>query len=274
MQLIKLLVEHGADVNRLYDLYGDKDNQFTALDWAKDSPDIADYLRAHGAKTSAELKESKQESAPAKITAQSIDPSAATAKDVIGYFCQHFGAVDERTLIEIVPSDNSVAIHAIRPAGDRKYLTLFTTGLSVRPMKVPAGQEAYSLAELFIQLPSDWSYTNLKNPNWRWPVVWLRKIAQYPHARATWLGGPFSIIANDDPPKPLAPNTKFTSLLLLAEKSFQRSDGRTVQLYRITPIYSDERDLELSEGAPALMRAFDRKSVPFVVDLNRPSVAK
>ncbi|QGJ71958.1 Hypothetical protein PBC10988_36710 [Planctomycetales bacterium 10988] len=52
---VKLLVEHGADVNRLYDLYGDSNNQFTVLDWAND-PEIVDYLREKGAKTAAELK--------------------------------------------------------------------------------------------------------------------------------------------------------------------------------------------------------------------------
>jgi hypothetical protein len=88
------------------------------------------------------------------------------------------------------------------------------------------------------------------------------------------LGGPVTIIANDDPPKPLGPNTNFTSLLMIAEKSFQRTDGETLQLYRVVPIYTDERELEISEGAPALIRAFDRRDAPFIVDLDRPSVAR
>jgi hypothetical protein len=62
--------------------------------------------------------------------------------------------------------------------------------------------------------------------------------------------------------------------LIVAEKSFLRKDGETVQLYRVVPIYTDERDLELQEGAPALMRAFDRSDVPFVVDVYRRSVAR
>jgi predicted nucleic acid-binding protein len=61
---------------------------------------------------------------------------------------------------------------------------------------------------------------------------------------------------------------------MIAEKSFQRTDGETVQLYRVVPIYTDERELEIREGALALIRAFDRHDVPFIVDLDRPSVAR
>jgi hypothetical protein len=181
--------------------------------------------------------------------------------------------VEKRSLIEIVPSGHPVAIHIIRPAGDRKHFAIFTTGLSTKPMHVPAGQEEYALAEVFIELPGNWEVMNFKDKKWNWPLLWLRKIAQYPHNAETWLGGPLTIIANDEPPQPLSPGIKFTSMLLLAEQSFVRSDGQTVQLYRATPLYTEERELELREGAPALMRAFDRKSVPFIVDLNRPSVA-
>ena len=58
----------------------------------------------------------------------------------------------------------------------------------------------------------------------------------------------------------------------MAEKSFSRSDGNVVQLYRVMPIYSDERELEINGDAPALMRTFDHCSVPFIVDLERTSV--
>jgi hypothetical protein len=61
---------------------------------------------------------------------------------------------------------------------------------------------------------------------------------------------------------------------MIAEKSFQRTDGETVQLYRVFPIYTDERELEIREGTQELIRAFDRHDVPFIVDLDRPSVAR
>ena len=136
---------------------------------------------------------------------------------------------------------------------------------------VADGFEKFALAELFIQLPGNWKFKSA-DPRWSWPLKWLHRIAKYPHDNNASLAGPVTIIANNDPPEPLGPNTELTSLMLFAEKSFQRSDGETVHLFRISPIHSDERELEMKKGAAALMRAFDRNNVPFVVDLQRPSV--
>ncbi len=116
-------------------------------------------------------------------------------------------------------------------------------------MNVPSELSNYALAELFIELPGDWKFES-PEAQWHWPVEWLRRIAQYPHDNNTCLGGPLTIIANDDPPKPLGPNTNFTSWLMIAENSFQRKDGETVQLYRVVPIYSDERELETPRRCP------------------------
>jgi hypothetical protein len=261
MKFVKLLVENGCDVNRLYDLYGDISKGFTALDWTKD-PEVIAYLRSKGAKTAKELSGDK----PKPSLAENV------LDEVVEYFRENFGEVDKRAIIEIVPTGFPVAIHAVRPAGDRKRLTLFTTGLSSKRMNVPPKLSGFAFAELFIELPGDWNYES-PEAQWQWPVEWLRRIARYPHDNNTCLGGPLTIIANDDPPKPLGPNTNFTCVLIIAEKSFKRTDGETVQLYRVVPIYTDERELELREGAPALMRAFDRNDVPFIVDLGRPSVA-
>lgn len=55
LKYVKWLVEAGADVNQLHDLYGDSNKQFTALDWTND-PAVIEYLRSKGAKTAAELR--------------------------------------------------------------------------------------------------------------------------------------------------------------------------------------------------------------------------
>ena len=211
----------------------------------------------------------------AEIKGEVAKPAAQTnvLDEVVQYFRDNVGEVDPRALIEIVPMGHPVTIHLIRPTESRTHLMLFTTGLSSKRMNVPSRLTDYALAELFIQLPADWKYESSQT-QWQWPVEWLRRIAQYPHDNNTMLGGPVTIIANDDPPKPLGPNTNFTSLLMIAEKSFQRIDGETVQLYRVFPIYTDEREPEIREGALALIRAFDRHDVPFIVDLDRPSVAR
>ncbi|MCZ2341025.1 MAG: hypothetical protein LC104_04420 [Bacteroidales bacterium] len=52
LELVRILVEEGgADVNRVYDVYGDPNNTFTAVEWAEafGRPKIAAYLRSQGA---------------------------------------------------------------------------------------------------------------------------------------------------------------------------------------------------------------------------------
>lgn len=263
-QFVELLVEAGVDLNQLYSLYGDMDKAFSALDVA--SGDIADYLAARGAKTSNEIRAAQ---------GTTVKPKPRTpAEEVIAHFEAHFGPVSRRAQIEVVPTGHPVAVHAIEAGGERKQLTLFTTGLSDKPMKTPKGKEEYAYAELFMQLPGNWPHTDLANPRHAWPTKWLRGIAQHAHNKKTWLGGPLTVISNEDPPNPLAPGLSFVALLLLAESDFKRSDGKTVQLFRVTPLYLEELQLERRQGSPALMRAFDQKQVPFVVDLNRPNAAK
>ncbi|MBI2481817.1 MAG: suppressor of fused domain protein [Planctomycetia bacterium] len=60
--------------------------------------------------------------------------------------------------------------------------------------------------------------------------------------------------------------------MMMANKSFQSSDGKTVHLHQVTPIYASEREYELTRGLPALMQVFDRADVPYLVDLHRKPV--
>lgn len=262
LALVQLLVEHGADVNRVFPWFGDDKVAFSPLSWAvaNGKSEIASYLRSKGA-----------------IESNTVPPAQKNlSQEVVAYFEEHFGPVRPQALIEIVPDDPAIAIHVVPASKGEKHITLFTTGMSNEAMAVPEGNDLYRFAELFIQLPADWPLTEKKQGDSRygWPLTWLRSTAKYPHQNKTWLGGPVTIIANGDPPEPLAPNVDFTCILLLAERHFVSADGGTIQLYRLSPLYTEERNLELSEGIPALMRAFDRHDVPFVVDLKRRNVAK
>lgn len=265
LEFVKLLVEHGADINRSFPWFGDDKLSFTPLSWAemKEKKAIVAYLRST---TGAPAQAKKPEK---KTTPKTL------ADEVVAYIEKEFGPVQPQALIEIVPTALPVAIHLVRPGNGRNHLTLFTTGMSERAMTVPKGNEEYRFAELFIQLPADWPLTKkgLSDPNYGWPVEWLRSIAKYPHENGSWLGGPVTIIANGEPPGRLAPKINFTSFLLMAEKDFISQSGNTIQLYRVTPLYTEERELEIKHGVAALVRAFDKFDVPFVVDLNRRNIA-
>lgn len=262
LRLVQLLVEHGADVNCEYTVFGDKENTFTPLEWAKGKALIADYLRSKGAVE-------REKKAPEKATPKNL------AEEIVAYFDEHFGAPQRQAQIEMVPTNTPISIHVIPAAENRKHVTVFTTGMSEQPMQAPEGTDDFRFAELFIQLAGSWPIDkeSLSDPKHAWPINWLRSIAKYPHQHNTWLGGPVTIIANGDPPEPLAPGLRFTSVLVMADQQFTSRDGRTIYLYRLMPLYTEERSLEIKEGIGALMRAFDNFDVPPVVDLARPNVA-
>lgn len=54
LKSLQRLIEHGADLNRTFDLHGDSNSQFNVLDWAKDSKVIG-FLRSHEEKHANEL---------------------------------------------------------------------------------------------------------------------------------------------------------------------------------------------------------------------------
>jgi Suppressor of fused protein (SUFU) len=40
----------------------------------------------------------------------------------------------------------------------------------------------------------------------------------------------------------------------------------------MTPLYTEERQLEIDRGIPALLNAFDAQDIPMIVDMNRKNV--
>jgi len=259
LEMVKLLDEYGVDLHRtlVNEYTGEPMNALsTAIDWGND--DVVEYLRSKGCVLPEGLAVPQ-----ATLETESLND------EIVAYFSEHFGPPRLQSLIEIVPTQPSIAVHVIPASEERKHLTLFTTGMSSQPMQAPTGEEDYQRAELFIQLPGDWPYQEISDPNHGWPIHWLRSMAKYPHEHQTWLGGPVTVVANEDPPEPLAPNMPFTSMLMLAERRFVSHSGETIQLYRLFPLYSEEQELELNEGIAALMQAFDKMSIPFVVDTER-----
>ena len=200
--------------------------------------------------------------------------------EIIRHMEEHYAPVEKNAFHEIVPGDPSVSVHVIPPTPTRPWTTLFTAGMSDKPMTVPQGYEESRFAELMIHLPPDWplSLEAFGDRNHFWPVQMLKKIAYLPHLSGSWLGPPPTIISNDDPPEPFAPNTAFTCMMLLLEDAetgrLKTKDGRVILLHWMLPLYTEERDLELEAGLAHLFELFDRYEVPRVVDINRVNVAK
>jgi hypothetical protein len=219
---------------------------------------------------------------------------------ILKHVTKHCGPVDDRHITQIVPSAAGVgvAVHVVRPnPKSGGSLLLFTTGMSDLPMTVPDdvdGAERYVHAELVISLPRAWPLPEndtLREDDHHWPIEWLFRVGAFPHQRGTWLGGPFTVYAVEDPPQPLAPNTALSCVLLLADayrgaseyasgavskNAFSRvrcSRDKEVFFYSLLPLYTEERDLEMSEGIGRLFELLDMHRVPLQVDLARVNVA-
>lgn len=239
--------------------------------------EVAKALKAHGCRRPIEgVDKPIWEPPPERMVNHT--PEFQRYQQIIEYMEERFGPADPLGQQELLPSleGMSVAINAIRPNDEHPYLVLFTNGMSERPMNVPPGQEAWRYAELVMHLPADWQHPREANgdPQWLWPVHWLRKTAYHPHLNDTWLGLPAAIVSSADPPEPLGPNTKQTCLLLVPNFAnlgapLQREDGGQVHFFTVVPLFTDERDYELMHGMKGFFEQFIAKRVPMIVDIHR-----
>ncbi|MEZ6047808.1 MAG: suppressor of fused domain protein [Planctomycetaceae bacterium] len=213
--MLKLLEEYGADLHKTFPL-GNSDQQLNALskaiEWGNEEA-IA-FLMERGARLPEEVE-------------TEIDKNS-TENQIIEFFSNNFGPVFQQGLKEIVPTTPQITIRLVPPDNKRTHSVLFTTGMSASPMQVPAdGNEKFKFAELFIELPGEFpiAFDELNASELGWSIEWLRRIATYPVRENTWLGGPVAIVSNGEPPEPIITGSNFTSMLLLAEKSFTTESG-------------------------------------------------
>ncbi|RZK86606.1 MAG: suppressor of fused domain protein, partial [Hymenobacter sp.] len=95
----------------------------------------------------------------------------------------------------------------------------------------------------------------------------------------TWLGFGHTI-PNGEDAEPFADDTELGCMLLLTALSlpeeFQTlvvSPEKTVQFYTLYPIYREEMELKMAQGADALIDRFEVYDTGDVLDLTRPNTA-
>jgi len=175
-----------------------------------------------------------------------------------------------------------IDVHVIPPQPGRDFYTLVTSGMSDKPMKAPKQAEGLEYSELMLCLPRDWSmkeYDVMSQETWSrdWPVVWLRQLARFPHEYKTWLFWGHSV-PNGDPAQPFTPETELCGWVLLEPqlvsnqfKVMTSDDGRKTLFHAAVPVYKEEMDLKLREGAEKLQELFVAKGITELVEPGRPS---
>lgn len=175
---------------------------------------------------------------------------------------------------EIVSPDIHVDICIIPPGADRSFYTLVTMGMGAHRMNVPEELKEFKLerAELLITLPSDWKIQD-QDERWYWPIRLLKSAARLPIACDTWLGWGHTV----DNAQPYADNTGLCGALLIdpmvgSGNCCKLSHNEEVNFYQLLPLYRDEMEYKIKNGAEELLDLLSETS--FVVDITRPDITK
>jgi hypothetical protein len=203
---------------------------------------------------------------------------------------------------EIISSDIHLDLHVVPPAPacrrglcsdyhpfGRNAFTIVTSGMSTRPMPLPAGADADTprLVELLVSLPADWhglrpdgTFVNdyiHNEENW-WPIHWLKMIARMPHENDEWIGAG-QVIPNIPADKPLAPDNRFTGILLLPSVIHPEAqrlvvhDDTAIEFLALWPLYAEEIELYHRHGLSTLKAAFMNAGITDLINPRRRNVA-
>jgi hypothetical protein len=215
---------------------------------------------------------------PAPFTVPQGEECIAEISDHIE---QHLGPVST-VFHEIVSDTVHIDVHIVPPTDSFSAIRLITSGMSDLRMTVPEGSGCPEFAELMVTLPAHWKLdqASFEDESWYWPIRLLKSLARLPHKHATWLGFGHTV-PNGDPAEPYAPRTPFTGAIVLPPvttppdfSQLSIPGVKDIQFYSLVPLFQEEMDLKLRQGADELLARFDRHGVNDYIDLKRKNVAK
>ena len=194
---------------------------------------------------------------------------------------EHIGPV-ESVFHEIISDLVHIDIHMVAPTRQQPFYSLVTSGMSEAPMTVPDGLEEFRFAELMIRLPADWPMTqdDFHDENHYWPIRLLKTLARLPHEYDTWLGFGHTV-PHGDPAEPYASHTKFSCGLVLpmlnVPEGFHEleiSEDKVIHFYGVYPLYAEETQFKLNQGADELVKRFEKYEISEVVQTRRKNVCR
>ena len=196
--------------------------------------------------------------------------------DVLDQFiCDMFGDY-KNVFHEIASPDVHLDVCIVDPTEEEPYYKLVTMGAGAYKMQIPEQWQKYQLnyAEYVICLPKDWNLNSGDNTDY-WPVKLLKDVARLPIWCDTWLSYGHTT-QSDEEGSAYASNTGFNSVVLnfAANKKGDirliMPSGKTINFYEIVPLYPEELQYKIENGADALFELFEEKGIPYkVLDLNR-----
>jgi len=251
LDVVKLLVEYGADIHAIWQGHN-------AITLAEDHGQFAvrDYLCSLGARSLREMTAPDYSRAHMRFINDTVEQRAPLS--------------DWRMEIQ---GDPIVTLYLI-PANEKcDVQTLFTVGLSDH--RLPQNKQDFACTELRCMLAPDWPLTDaaLQDPNWNWPVEWLKRLVAELRLLDRWPKEP-AVFMNGNPPTALAPNTMLSGWLCLKAlgESMLAPDYRWIDIHSLFPIYAEELALIREAGHEELLSRFRGCKVPLHVDPRRPNM--
>ncbi len=209
--------------------------------------------------------------------------SGIYAREVEERFEELFPGRESRVLHEVVSDLVHVDVHVMWPNEEQNFFVVYTTGMSDLPMtparEIPEEHRRdLELAELYLFLPGDWPLDPDKLPEERayWPIRTLKFVARFPHQYNTWLNWGHTL-PNGPDYAPLDDSVGFGAITLMGGGDsplgrLETRDGRRLSLLHLVPAYKEEIEYKLKYGMEALMKLFEEKNVPVILDPKRPNL--
>src|SRR5690554_3186986 len=138
---------------------------------------------------------------------------------------------------------------------------IVTNGLSNYKMPVPEQYKGQKFNEIYFCLPSYWDIDDKINPNTRWPLEILQKLAKNVVENNTWYGRGHTI-SNGNPPRPLSEMMKQKHFVLtapIAMEDFLRPisiEDKTVHFLAVVPVFENELKLKETKGYRRWIRGY------------------
>lgn len=176
-------------------------------------------------------------------------------------------------LRDISTTDITCDILLVPPDDEHDFYTLVTCGMGAHKMKLPTElkENTPDRVELVICLPKDW-HVKSSNDKWFWPLKLMKMLAHLPIQEDSWLGWGHTVTNGS----PYFDNTQLSGVILgdsplLEDENFlELSNGEKIYFYQIFPLYEEEINYKIDNGADALFDLLEE--INPVLDINRKNV--
>lgn len=182
---------------------------------------------------------------------------------------------------EVIGDEMHLDLFFVPPQKSRDYVTVVTSGISDRPMRVPQGKEDFRYAELLMRLPPTWPLSRdaMEDGRYGWPVRCLTALAESAGNSDVFLSSG-QVVPNGNPPRAYHESTGFCGAFLTTPKQddshFARmavGRGSVVHFYEVLPVYAEELLYELRRGPEVLEQRLLGEAKVHVVRPDRGNVA-